>query len=102
MKNCPNCVVEVPTEFDVCWKCNYDFLAEKVLQPQTESEPVGKGHALSLKCLRCETDMKFVGKKKFHEGNRYGVWSESWSHRIDRTVLNMYKCSNCGKVEFFT
>lgn len=32
MKNCPNCKEEVPKDFDVCWKCNYDFLNKGILE----------------------------------------------------------------------
>jgi hypothetical protein len=103
MKNCPNCQSEVPNEFDICWKCNYDFQAKKVLQPQTESEAEKEPYQVKiLKCLRCESSMKFVGEKKFHEGKRHGVWGEIGELMVKRTVINMYECTNCGKVEFFT
>ena len=102
MKNCPNCQSEVPKEFDICWKCNYDFQSKEIHERQVPSEAKKESHQIKkLKCLRCESSMKYMGEKKFHEGKRHGVWGEIGELLVKRTVVNMYQCSRCKKVEFF-
>jgi hypothetical protein len=97
MKNCPNCQSEVPTEFDICWKCNYNFKTENIIEREVESEGKKEPYQIKkLKCLRCESNMKYIGVKKFHEGKRHGI-----EFMIKRTVVNMYQCTRCKKVEFF-
>lgn len=91
MKNCPNCKSEVPKEFDICWNCNYDLISKKVFIPEKEYHPKDK----NINCLRCETPMKFQGTQKIQEGIRN-------KFLVNKVVLDMYECSNCGKVEFFT
>jgi hypothetical protein len=34
-----------------------------------------------MKCPRCETDLRYVGTKAFHEGTRWGVLGEVMVHR---------------------
>ena len=102
MKNCPNCQSEVPIEFDICWKCNYHFESENIIKRQVPSEAEKEPLQIKkIKCLRCESNMKYIGMKKFHEGKRHGVWGDLGELMVKRTVLNMYQCSRCQKVEFF-
>jgi hypothetical protein len=44
--------------------------------------------------------LEYVGEKEFHEGKRHDVWGEVGELMVKRTVLNMYQCLGCGKVEF--
>jgi hypothetical protein len=92
----------VPNEFDICWKCNYDFQSKEIHERQVPFEAGKELHQVKkLKCLRCESKMEYVGEKKFHEGKRHGIWGDIGELMVKRTVLNMYQCSGCGKVEFF-
>jgi hypothetical protein len=45
--------------------------------------------------------MEFQGIQKFHEGRRYGVLGDIGEWFVNKTVLEMYVCPNCHKVEFF-
>lgn len=54
-----------------------------------------------LNCLRCRTEMRFVGREKFQLGQTgwlLGDLSNLLSGALD---LLIYTCPKCGKVEFF-
>lgn len=78
--------------YDACWKC---------LNPRSPSEntpPVNP-----MKCPRCNTALKFVGTKKFHEGTRgWGFFLGDLGELFtNREHLDIYVCARCGRVEFF-
>ena len=57
----------------------------------------------ALACPRCQTAMRFIGTKKFHEGTRawgfvLGDLGELLTKRIN---LDVYACPRCGRVELF-
>jgi predicted amidophosphoribosyltransferase len=61
MKNCPNCQSEVPKEFDICWKCNYDFQSKEILERQVASEAEKESYQVKqLKCLNMLVKRNFM------------------------------------------
>lgn len=56
-----------------------------------------------LMCPRCDTEMRFGGTKKFHEGSfDWGFWLGDLGEMvIHRESIDVYVCPECGKVEFF-
>lgn len=96
MKTCPNCHEEVEDSFDLCWNCYYRFSENRVdLPPEPEVSP-------DLECLRCKTPMSYAGEYKFLEGTRTGVLGSLFELLQNREHFDLYLCSKCGKVEFFT
>ena len=54
-----------------------------------------------MTCARCESDLKYVGTKAFHEGTRWGVLGELGELSINRERFDVYVCPRCGRVELF-
>ena len=52
-------------------------------------------------CLRCETELEFLGTKDFHEGTRWGFLGDLEELFVNRERLDLYACPSCGHVEFF-
>jgi predicted amidophosphoribosyltransferase len=89
MKTCPNCQSEVESNFNLCWNCNYSFTENKVveiLEKQSGSR--------EIECLRCQVPMEYSGIFKFYEGPLIQIIQ-------NRETFELYKCPECGKVEFF-
>lgn len=97
MKNCPNCKEEVPKDFDVCWKCNYDFLNKGILEIE-EVSPSEDKNRRKINCLRCETKMKFHKKQTLYKYRDPGILA---SFLGNTTVIDMYVCPSCLKIELF-
>lgn len=97
MKTCPNCQSEVESNFNLCWKCNYSFTENKIVEIFEEQ----KG-SRELDCLRCKVKLKFGGNFKFHEGPRIGVLGAAFELFQNRETFELYLCPKCGKVEFFS
>ena len=55
----------------------------------------------SMTCVRCETDLDFVGTKKFQDESAGGVWSAFGEIFAKRQRFDVYACPRCGRVEFF-
>ena len=56
---------------------------------------------MHLYCLRCETELKFAGRKQFHEGYNWGVIGDIGEFLVDKVCFEMYVCPECGHVELF-
>lgn len=54
-------------------------------------------------CPRCETDLEYVGTKKFHEGSRAAPFllGEVGELFVKREHFDVYVCPRCGRVELF-
>lgn len=54
-------------------------------------------------CPRCETDLEYVGTKKFHEGSRAApfILGEIGELFVKREHFDVYVCPRCGRVELF-
>ncbi|HNV51696.1 MAG TPA: zinc-ribbon domain-containing protein [Tenuifilaceae bacterium] len=131
MKTCPNCNAEVEDNFDICWKCQYCFADEKILDSNdfknvcpkcgTEvdsskkycpechfdlSELISPSEekptgTKNINCLRCNTPMEYSGLYKFHEGTRVGALGDIFELFTNRETFEIYHCPKCGKIEFF-
>lgn len=57
----------------------------------------------TLYCLRCQTELNFLGTKKFLEGSRgWGFFFGDFGELlVNREHMDVYWCPSCGKVEFF-
>ncbi|MGB4958579.1 MAG: hypothetical protein WBO36_03830 [Saprospiraceae bacterium] len=88
--HCPDCNTEVMENYDVCWKCNYDFIRKEIISPEIEKT------VREISCIRCHATMTFVDKIEIHEGKNWGI------HLLMNYVyLKMYVCETCKKVELF-
>ncbi len=97
MKTCPNCNAEVESNFQLCWNCNYSFSEQKVI----EIKETASGNR-EIECLRCQVPMHYSGVYKFHEGAKTGFFGNLFEAFVNREAFELYVCSKCGKVEFFT
>src|SRR5665647_1496757 len=98
MKNCPNCHEEIENNFKVCWNCNYSLTENKVI----EFEDPAINRTRKINCLRCSIPMIYSRNYKFHEGTRLGIFGNIMEAFVNRESFDLYLCSKCGKVEFFT
>ncbi len=95
MWTCSNCGEQHEAQFAACWRCSTPNPAqpERDIAPPVTTSP--------LRCLRCPTDLEFVGTKKFHEGTRWGLLGELGELFVNRERFDVYLCPRCGRVEFF-
>ena len=92
MWKCSKCNEQHADHFSSCWKCaGMDAPPKSV---QVASLP-------SMMCVRCETDLDFVGTKKFQEDSAGGVWGAFGELFAKRQRFDVYACPRCGRVEFF-
>jgi len=97
MWDCKVCEVVIEDDsWDNCWKCS----SSKDL-PESEVEERRQHIGKSMICLRCGSEMRYAGTKKFHEGTRLGVLGDLGELFVDREVYDVYFCTNCGKVELY-
>ena len=54
-----------------------------------------------IACIRCKTNLKYIGTREFHEGTRWGVLGNIGELFVNREKLDVYVCPHCGRVEFF-
>ena len=56
-----------------------------------------------MSCPRCNTELTYVGTKKFHEGTR--AWGFALGDLgelfVNRESFDVYLCGRCGRVELF-
>ncbi|MBT8232743.1 MAG: hypothetical protein HKO66_10735 [Saprospiraceae bacterium] len=102
MKYCPKCSKEVPTEFDICWNCSYNFISKNQERVVSDKIDFKLAKPKKLNCLRCKTTMTFEATIKLHEGPIRGVLFNLDHFFTKRESFDMYVCPNCDKVEFFT
>ena len=55
----------------------------------------------TLKYLRCDRPLTFVGTREFHEGPGGGLFSDLTELFMKKEIFDVYVCQNCGHVEFF-
>jgi len=54
-----------------------------------------------MKCLRCGTEMQFIGKKSFREGTNWGILGDIGEWFEGKQEFDLHACPKCGHVEFF-
>ena len=103
MNSCPNCNAETEKGFEICWNCCCSLSGDKVigseeeLDTNTELDP----NIRKIACLRCNTNLLYLGVYRFHEGARLGVWGNFFELFVNRECFEIYVCLKCGKTEFF-
>lgn len=91
-----SCKVCEADHWDNCWKCS----ASKHL-PEAEVEERRQRIGKAMVCLRCDSEMKYAGTKRFHEGTRLGVLGDLAELFVGREAYDVYFCTHCGKVELY-
>lgn len=99
--SCKKCRAEIDDELDLCWQCG----AGRDGSPpphgwRSESTAASEPSQRQLHCLRCDGDMGYAGRKRFHDSSyaREALLGEFF---VNREELDMYVCRGCGKTEFF-
>jgi hypothetical protein len=108
MWKCPNCNEAVDDGLNVCWNCQTDKTGALSNEPSTEAGDedaelkrfLNKKHGPKT-CAVCQTALKFVGTKEFHEGINFGVLGDFGELFVQNTGMEMYVCPTCLRVEFF-
>lgn len=109
MWKCLNCSEAVDDRFEVCWNCEADRRGVLPNGTSSSSEANGdndlkrflnKKHE-SKNCSACQSELKFIGTKEFHEGANWGALGELGELFVGRTNLEMHVCPTCLRVEFF-
>ena len=54
-----------------------------------------------LTCLRCNTQMNYVGSKKFQLGETGWILGDLPNLLAGAMEIDIYTCSSCGKIEFY-
>ena len=91
MWTCPKCGEQVERNFEACWNCE---------APRPEGiDLTEKRKTISMKCLRCDSEIEFLGTKNFLEGTHLDAWLGDFF--LNRERLDVYVCPKCGRVEFF-
>ena len=55
-----------------------------------------------FQCLRCGTNMKYIGTEKFQLGKTGFFLGDLPNLLAGAMKLSVYHCPSCGKVEFFS
>ncbi len=55
----------------------------------------------SIRCVRCNEETEFVGKKKFHEGMRLGWLGDLGELLVNREEFYLFICPACRHAAFF-
>ena len=98
MKNCPNCNTEIEPGFEICWKCQYSFADQKVI----ETAVPGQNHFYAtINCLRCKVPMIFAGKRKIQDRIHWTTVGNLIELLSNMDSFDLYVCPKCDKVEFF-
>jgi hypothetical protein len=103
MKECPNCIVSVHDEYNVCWNCSYNFTSKKA-EGFVCNDKDQKRDGLPPKkidCLRCKKPMLFGANRKFRKESNDGGFGNIADLLNNRSSYDVYVCPNCEKVEFF-
>lgn len=97
MKNCPNCNSQIEDNFELCWNCNYSFTEGRIIDIKDSTSGCRE-----IDCLRCKIPLLYSGQYKFHEGAKSGVFGNIFEIFVNREKFDLYICSKCGKVEFYS
>ena len=109
MWNCSKCGELVEDHFQVCWNCQTTQGGRGPMS-KSELEDPGEDRLKDLvnrkykpmNCLRCGNTLEHAGTKKFHHGPNLGVLGDWGELLVGNESLDMYVCTECGHVEFFT
>ena len=100
MKNCPNCKEEVPSQYDICWNCNYNFISKNIHNFESTADRYIV-EPKKLKCLRCQNAMSYVKSIGIAEMPTWSLFGEDGHSFNKNNSFDIYMCLNCYKVEWF-
>jgi hypothetical protein len=107
MWRCLNCREEVEERFDACWNCEADRRGRLPTIRSLDRVPTATAKFYSEKhrpkrCLRCNITMRYAGAKDLDDGPKLDVFSLLFGELFaNKTILEMYLCPSCFRVEFF-
>ena len=79
---------------------NVDAMKKVLGMIESKEEEKRKAESSDLKCLRCSAPMAKIGRRKFQMGSETFFFD---SHMFDGSMeLDVLRCTQCGKVEFFS
>ena len=100
--SCKKCGAQVDEELVMCWQRG----AGQDCTPPPEgwraelaanTDPDDR----RLLCLRCQREMAYAGRKRFHDSS-YAREALLGDFFVNREELEMYICRACGKTEFYS
>jgi hypothetical protein len=109
MWNCKKCKETIEDNFEICWNCrttkegeeedpNFGDKSEFISKEEQEKNNLVR----SIECLRCKNELKYLGRKSFHEGKKWGFWLGDLGELfVNREHFETYACPKCGHIEFF-
>jgi predicted RNA-binding Zn-ribbon protein involved in translation (DUF1610 family) len=108
MWKCKVCGAEVEDDsWQECWNCSNDkeLADEKTKTAKDDFQKYlhkKQEIAKNLECVRCGSNLLFLGTRRLHEGPKLGFWFGNLGEVfVNRVSLDQFYCQNCGKVEFF-
>jgi hypothetical protein len=109
MWKCPKCSEQVDSNLEVCWNCQADkrgrlpngTRSSEVADDDAEQKRFSSQKYASKNCAGCQSPLKFLGTKTFHEGANWGILGDLGEIFAGHTNLDMYVCPSCLRVEFF-
>lgn len=99
--SCKKCRAEVDGQLDLCWQCGVGRDGSSPPEGwRSELAAASEPAEFQLQCLRCQANMAFEGRKRFHDSSyaREALLGEFF---VNREELDMYICRGCGKAELF-
>jgi len=109
MWKCVKCSEDVDDGLEVCWNCeanrsgvvpNGASFSQEANSDTELKRFLNRKHG-PKNCSVCQSALKFVGTKDFHEGANWGVLGDIGEIFVGHTNLEMYVCPTCLRVEFF-
>ena len=76
----------------------YDFITHRMSILEVCQLATNKGE---MKCLRCGSKMKYIGKEKFQVGGGLPVLGGTFGLFQRKRRFELYFCPSCRRVEFF-
>jgi hypothetical protein len=100
---CRNCGERQEAEFDACWNCGASRAgkADPSFQIDESIAAHRRNRRSTIRCLRCDRELDFMGTRYFHEGARMGVLGNLAELFVNQESFDVYSCAECGHVDFF-
>lgn len=101
MWTCAKCAEQLEDDFGTCWNCGTSKTGVENPDFEREEVPLNAG-GRDIECLRCGRALDYLGLRHFHEGARWGVFGDLGELLVRTERFEVYLCSGCGHVEFFS
>jgi hypothetical protein len=99
MWTCKVCARSVEDDEAFCYHCG----CPQALDEPNATRLKDKWLAQRVKCVRCQSVMKYAGLKTVHGGTSgWKFWLGELGDRLaHHEAYDLYVCPNCGKIEMF-